>query len=82
MFRAELEINKECIGSLDATVLDFDIKICFNSLQIDLFDKRDSFPCTIAIMPHKMKYFFQIFYASISPEIIADCPSNNSTAPA
>lgn len=76
----EKQREHRILQSLDTTAIDLDINICFNSLQIDLFNKGDSFLCKITSTPHKIKYPFQIFFVSVSAEIIADCPSNNSIA--
>ena len=66
----ELESCRENGNNAEATFLDLDIKIKNHKFQIDLFDKRDSFPFSIVRMPEKSRNIpSNIAYMSIG----ADC---------
>ena len=70
IYPEELELRRENGNNAEATFLDLDIKTKINKFQIDLFDKRDSFPFSIVRMPEKSSNIpSNISYMSIG----ADC---------
>ena len=67
-------------NNLDASFLDLDIKVKDGKFQVDLFDKRDSFPFTIVRMPYKSSNIpSNIFYSSICAEALRIARASNNS---
>ena len=71
IYPAELALNKENEGTLDATFLDLDITIEGGRCDISLFDKRNAFPFSIVRMPFLSSNIpSRMFYFSFGAEIL------------
>ena len=81
IYSEELEWRRENGNSAETTFLDLDIKIK-NKFQIGLFNKRESFLCSIVRMPNKSSNIpLNIFNISAGPEclrIARPCNNQNS----
>ena len=53
IYPEKFELSKENTDKLEVSFLDLDIKIRDRKFQVGLFDKRVSFPFSIARMPDK-----------------------------
>ena len=71
IYPPELQLKKENIDHHNASFLDLDISICQNQFNLQLYDKRDSFPFSIVRMPYCCSNMpSSIFYSSIGAEIL------------
>ena len=53
IYHEELQLGKENTDKHEANFLDLNIKVKDGKFHFDLFDKRDSFPFSIARIPDK-----------------------------
>ena len=80
IYPEELLLGKENTDKHEASFLDLNIKIKDWKFHFGLFDKRDSFPCSIVIIPDKSSNVpSSIVYSAISAEsLVIARASNNS----